>query len=49
MSSSIHFLIPARSRSGRRADAKAGPKIREELYRETLGHDVSELVSGGNM
>jgi hypothetical protein len=49
MSGSIHFLIPARSRSGRRADAKAGPKVCEELDWETLGHDVSELVSGRDM
>ena len=49
MSGYIHFLIPARSRSGRRTDAKTGPKLREELYREALGHDVSELMSGGNM
>jgi hypothetical protein len=45
----IHFLIPARSRSGRSANAKTGPKLCEELYREALCHDVSKLVSGGNM
>jgi hypothetical protein len=45
----IHCLIPARSRSGRSANAKTGPKLCEELYREALGHDVSKLVSGGNM
>jgi len=49
MSGSIHFLIPARSRNGRSTDAKTGPKLCEELYREALGHDVSELMSGGNM
>jgi hypothetical protein len=49
LQSAIHFLIPARSRSGRCADAKTGPKLCEELYREALGHDVSKLVSGGNM
>jgi hypothetical protein len=49
MSGYIHCLIPARSRSGRRADAKTGPKLIEELYREALGHDVRELVSGGNV
>jgi hypothetical protein len=49
LQSAIHFLIPSRSRSGRSANAKTGPKLCEELYREALGHDVSKLVSGGNM
>jgi hypothetical protein len=49
LQSAVHFLIPARSRSGRSANAKTGPKLCEELYREALGHDVSKLVSGGNM
>ena len=32
-----HFLIPARSRSGRRiTDAEAGPKVCEQLHRKTL-------------
>jgi hypothetical protein len=49
MVSSIHFLIPAHSRSGSGTNAQTGPKVREELYGETLGHDISELVSGGHM
>ena len=45
-----HFLIPARSRSGRRiTDAEAGPKVCEQLHRKTLGHDIRELVHRGNM
>jgi hypothetical protein len=43
------FLIPARSRSGRSADAKTGPKIGEELNRKTLRHDVRKLMGGRNM
>ena len=27
-------------------DAKAGPKVCEQLYRELFGHDVHELVGG---
>jgi hypothetical protein len=42
-------LIPARSRSGRRADAETGPKFSEELNRKSLGHDVRELVRGRDM
>jgi hypothetical protein len=49
MVSYIHCLIPARSRSGSGTNAQTGAKVREELYRQTLGHDVSELVSGGHM
>jgi hypothetical protein len=49
MVSSKHFLIPARSRSGSATNTQTGPKVREELYGETLGHDVSELVSEGHM
>ena len=41
------FLIPASSRSGRITDA--GPKVGEQLYRKTLGHDIRELVHRGNM
>jgi hypothetical protein len=43
------FLIPARSRSGRSADAKTGPKIGEELNRKTPRHDVRKLMGGRNM
>ena len=45
-----YFLIPARSRSGRRiTDAEAGPKVCEQLHRKTLGHDIRELVSRRNV
>jgi hypothetical protein len=42
-------LIPTRSRSGRRSDAKTGPKFGEELNWKSLGHDVRELVRGRDM
>jgi hypothetical protein len=40
---------PPRSRSGRFSDAETGPKVEEELTRKSLGHDISELESGGHM
>ena len=30
-------------------NAQIGPKIRKQLYGETLGHDVGELVYRGDM
>ncbi|KAL4592837.1 hypothetical protein LXL04_005843 [Taraxacum kok-saghyz] len=42
-------LICARSLSGRRTNAQAGAKIREQRVRKTFGEDVGVLVPGWNM
>lgn len=42
-------LIPACNHSGRELDAEIGPKVTEQPYRQSLSHDVRELVYGGDM
>ena len=43
------FNTHPRSRSLAVGDAETGPKIREDGRRQPLGHDVGELLRGGNM
>jgi len=45
----FYCLTPARSRSGRLPDAKAGFKLSKECCRKPFSHDVSELMRGGYM
>ena len=45
----FYFLTPARSRSGRLPDAKAGSKFLKECCRKPFSHDVDELVRGGHI
>jgi hypothetical protein len=45
----FYFLTPARSRSERLLDAKAGSKFSKECCRKPFIHDVGELVRGGHM
>ena len=45
------FIVLTRSRSYsvRRPDVKTGTKLREDRSRKSLGENVGELRSGGNM
>ena len=45
----MYMLTPPRSRSGRLSDAETGPKVEEDLTRQSLCHHIRKLKRGRDM